>query len=338
MPIRSGLLEDALGWRSAVESKFARSMNVYGVTIVLGGGPVALLNRVADYLRHVPAGRRMKGSRSAIEVIFDACRQPVLDRAMGPLGPGAAGERERVVSPHACEGVDAVIDHHASRVLIRPAAGRAVDEAVFVTTFFWCLQEAFKPFGIFYTHAACVCRSGRAILLSGRSGCGKSTMALRLAERGFTLLADDVAFMVRGRNGLEMLAFPQPVGLRRSYPQGAKRPGGGGAPGDLEPPTKEWVPVAEAYGSIPCGVVTPHTILFPQLEAVTGLVSLTDAEAFSRLLQCSIVPLTDRLCRAHLKVLRDLVAASESFAVNVGSDSGAAAELVTKRFRPQGRP
>ena len=40
-------------------------------------------------------------------------------------------------------------------------------------------------------HASCVSKNGDAVLLLGRSGSGKSDLALRLLTRGFELVADD---------------------------------------------------------------------------------------------------------------------------------------------------
>ena len=40
-------------------------------------------------------------------------------------------------------------------------------------------------------HASCVARDGRAVLLCGASGSGKSDLALRLIEAGWQLVADD---------------------------------------------------------------------------------------------------------------------------------------------------
>lgn len=40
-------------------------------------------------------------------------------------------------------------------------------------------------------HASCVAIDGRAVLISGLSGSGKSDLALRLIDRGFTLVSDD---------------------------------------------------------------------------------------------------------------------------------------------------
>ena len=40
-------------------------------------------------------------------------------------------------------------------------------------------------------HASCVSSEGRAVLIAGPSGSGKSDLALRLIDRGFTLVSDD---------------------------------------------------------------------------------------------------------------------------------------------------
>ena len=40
-------------------------------------------------------------------------------------------------------------------------------------------------------HASCVASNGRAVLIAGPSGSGKSDLALRLLDRGFTLVSDD---------------------------------------------------------------------------------------------------------------------------------------------------
>lgn len=40
-------------------------------------------------------------------------------------------------------------------------------------------------------HASCVATGGRSVLIAGPSGSGKSDLALRLLDRGFTLVSDD---------------------------------------------------------------------------------------------------------------------------------------------------
>jgi hypothetical protein len=47
-------------------------------------------------------------------------------------------------------------------------------------------------------HASCVMKNGRGLLLCGRSGAGKSSMAFACASRGWTFVTDDVAYLRRG--------------------------------------------------------------------------------------------------------------------------------------------
>jgi serine kinase of HPr protein (carbohydrate metabolism regulator) len=53
-------------------------------------------------------------------------------------------------------------------------------------------------------HASCVALDGRAVLLSGPSGSGKSDLALRMLDRGFILVSDDRT-IVR-KEGVKLLA------------------------------------------------------------------------------------------------------------------------------------
>jgi serine kinase of HPr protein (carbohydrate metabolism regulator) len=55
-------------------------------------------------------------------------------------------------------------------------------------------------------HASCVAIDGRAVLLCGRSGAGKSDLALRLIDRGAALVSDDYSIVTR--RGGRLLASP----------------------------------------------------------------------------------------------------------------------------------
>lgn len=46
-------------------------------------------------------------------------------------------------------------------------------------------------------HASCVAIGDRAVLITGRSGSGKSDLALRLIDRGGRLVSDDYTLVVR---------------------------------------------------------------------------------------------------------------------------------------------
>jgi serine kinase of HPr protein (carbohydrate metabolism regulator) len=58
-------------------------------------------------------------------------------------------------------------------------------------------------------HASTVAKDGRAVLISGPSGSGKSDLALRLLDRGFTLVSDDRTIVKK--DGDRLLASAPPT-------------------------------------------------------------------------------------------------------------------------------
>ena len=61
-------------------------------------------------------------------------------------------------------------------------------------------------------HASTVASNGRAVLISGPSGAGKSDLALRLLDRGFTLVSDDRTIVRRDGEKLVASAPPNIAG------------------------------------------------------------------------------------------------------------------------------
>jgi len=59
-------------------------------------------------------------------------------------------------------------------------------------------------------HATTVAKDGRAVLISGRSGSGKSDLALRLLDRGFVLVSDDQTYL-RIADGKLVAAAPPTI-------------------------------------------------------------------------------------------------------------------------------
>jgi serine kinase of HPr protein (carbohydrate metabolism regulator) len=61
-------------------------------------------------------------------------------------------------------------------------------------------------------HASTVATDGRAVLIAGPSGAGKSDLALRLLDRGFTLVSDDRTLVRRDGDRLIASAPPNIAG------------------------------------------------------------------------------------------------------------------------------
>lgn len=59
-------------------------------------------------------------------------------------------------------------------------------------------------------HASCVALDGRAVLICGPSGSGKSDLALRLLDRGFSLVSDDRT-IIRKEGGKLIATAPNTI-------------------------------------------------------------------------------------------------------------------------------
>ena len=71
--------------------------------------------------------------------------------------------------------------------------------------------------GITAVHAGAVVHDGRAVMVAGRSGQGKTTLVLGLVARGLGLLSDELALV--GPHGCDILPYRRSVHVRQGTPE-----------------------------------------------------------------------------------------------------------------------
>ena len=119
-------------------------------------------------------------------------------------------------------------------------------------------------------HASCVAIGGRAVLIEGRSGTGKSDLALRLIDRGAVLVSDDYTVLTR-RDGFLSASPPLTIA------------------GRMEVRGLGLIDV-DHVGEIPVGLVVvadDDPVRLPEAEAHRAIAGITLPELRLRLLEPS---------------------------------------------------
>ncbi len=153
----------------------------------------------------------------------------------------------------------------------------------------WCISGYSHQYLII--HAAVVERNGKALILPGAPGSGKSTLCASLIQNGWRLLSDELT-LIDALTG-EIVPVPRPVSLKnqsieliaKTYPQSRFSPTVHdtikGSVSLMKPPT-EAVLKADKVAS-PCLVVFPRY----QRDSKLQLSFLSKAEVFMRLADLS---------------------------------------------------
>ena len=188
-----------------------------------------------------------------------------------------------------------------------------------------------RPHQYFMVHAGVVASRGRAALLPGRAGSGKSTLCAALLQNGWRLLSDEVA-LIRPSDGL-IQPVPRPISLkeesidviRRFAPDavlGPEWPGTSkGTVAHLLPP-----PDSVARAGEPA---RPAWLLFPMFEKGTGvtLEPVTKAAAMMRTANNAFN--YSVLGRQGFEMLADLIDRCECFEFRYGNLADALSRFET---------
>ena len=151
------------------------------------------------------------------------------------------------------------------------------------------LQMALGQRRYLLLHAATLERDGRALVMTGESGAGKSTMATLLAARGWRFMGDEFALLDPASGRIH--AFPRLISLKNqaiavaqtAWPQGRFGPLLAGTPkGDI----RHLLPPPDAAAAMD-EPATPALLLFPRFGLPLDERPVAPGEAFVRLTQAS---------------------------------------------------
>lgn len=183
------------------------------------------------------------------------------------------------------------------------------------------LVEILKRRGWYSLHAAAFSENGKAILIPGTSGVGKSTLSVALLRARFDYLTDDMVFLRRGPDGVMARGLVEDVDVSdqtiRFFPELdflLKFPKPDGFP-------KKQVRAEEVYGTKVVAEAYPKAIILPRISGKERSV-ITQIGSDEALLE--IVPnvlLTEApACQSHLGVLAELVKQTACYRLDTGQD------------------
>jgi len=208
-------------------------------------------------------------------------------------------------------------DATEAEVLLSPEAAERPEELLstfFIIVLIFLLRRA----GWHHVHAAtAIDPQGRGWLVAGDARAGKSTMAALLASRGWSVGADDTAFIVREDDRVAVHAARTLIALRR---------GGytllGRDVGTLHVRRSKMVSTVEELGGAWLPRVEPDILLFTTVgDRVSEATPIGRRESLTELIRWSAwVALEPELAQDHLDLLRELAQQAQGYRVTLGRD------------------
>ncbi|MCX7852063.1 MAG: hypothetical protein N2383_04695 [Caldilineales bacterium] len=196
---------------------------------------------------------------------------------------------------------------------------------VFEDVVIMALAPLLRRRGLFTIHAFAAARQGRAAILAGDIGAGKTTTGLALLLAGYRLCANDSPLLrLKADGGVDVLAYP---GLLSAYPDSLSRfPALAGLLAELppdRPPAKLSFaldairPEAWQYEAQPGALFFPRVV--PGLAAST-LFPLDRFEALRRLIAHAVERWDTATIPTHLQALRRLVESCPAYELHLAPD------------------
>lgn len=191
------------------------------------------------------------------------------------------------------------------------------------------ISRILKLRGYFTLHATALEKNGRAILIPGNSGRGKTTAFISLLRSGYRCLSDDHPLVRENGNGLEILPFLEKVdvteGTIRHFPELQT------ANSLLYPGLrKRFFLVEEIYPHGTGSASKPGLILFPEIinDSQSVLDPVSGNYAFDRLIREAKWTRGRGAAKQEFQILSRLVAQSSCYRLLFGQDILALPDLI----------
>lgn len=293
MPTTTHLGLDLYGTRVRVRSSVAAATR-------------ALRDRLAPFLREP-----LEGAELALDLVPARAHHRA---AAARVAPQLRWERSRPLWGQ-CDATTlaltdgaslARIDYGAGRARLAIAASTAREPALFARTFLLLpLLELLRTRGLFFVHGALVTRGRESVLLLGRGGGGKSTLAAALLRCGWRLVADDNLLLRLERGRPRLWPLEQELSLAPTVLRQL-----GLATGNADPTTKQRLPLDRLPPSLRAShAVAPRRVLvLAPAAGDVGLRPLARSAVLTLLLEENpMLWAQPALAAAHLGALRALL-------------------------------
>ncbi|WP_263840164.1 hypothetical protein [Salinibacter sp.] len=307
---------------------------LHGLRLHAAGGTPAVRKQLRRILRYKGAEPTGADAGGAIRLTFDV-RTPL----------ESPPDTARHVGTSARCGIEVwnapermVLVHESATAVVDPAGGRAEGQVCpallerpdregrdpLFHLVVLSLGLLLRHQGWFPLHAAALAREDRGVLLPGRSGQGKTTIALSLLRHGWAALSDDTVLLRATGNGVRAHAFRRPLcvdpGAANCFPE----LDGPGWPASLSDASKWQVDVDRLYPGQSKSTSTPRLLVLPTIaDAPTSRIEPIGAKpALEQLLAQSAFFLSSRpeVADRHLSVLRRLVDQTRTHRLHAGRD------------------
>lgn len=195
--------------------------------------------------------------------------------------------------------------------------------------------------GLYTLHAFAAAVAGRAVLLVGDIGAGKTTTGINLLCHGSKLLANDSPLLrARPEGGVEVCAYP---GLLSTYPDAI----GWFAPlhnvfdrtERLDSSAKLSFAADDIWPDVWQAAATPGVLLFPQVApglTASTLQPLAPFTALQRLVGQSIENWDEATIPTHLRLLRMLVDQAPAYELHLAPDLDRIPALIFQTLAAEG--